>query len=188
MSAEPFEILRKILFSEKKENSLKYLWKRSSWWILVSSVPFILSCGSADAETQHFLCFATANGFFTALSCPLSSSLHVASTKWIHELAKRPLGEMESCRRDSEFFRRKCKEFLTNHKTCSEGNVQCVWTETFSVTLKTTKKSAASKVFFFLFDVIQCQCVPRGFPGKTRRRQQDGETAGLAESSPAAVH
>lgn len=43
--------------------------------------PVILSCGSADADTQHFLSFATANAFFTALSGPLSSSLPVASTK-----------------------------------------------------------------------------------------------------------
>lgn len=73
--------LKKIFIFWKNENNLYYLWKRSGWWILVSSVPFILSCGSADVGTQHFLSFATANAFFTVLSCPLSSSLPVASAK-----------------------------------------------------------------------------------------------------------
>lgn len=158
--------VKKIFIFWKNENNLNYLWKRSSWWILVSSVPFIPSRGSADVET-HFLSFATVNAFSTVLSCPLSSSLPVASTKWIHELAKRPLGETENCRKGSEFFRRKCKEFLTNHETHSEGNVQHVWTEALSVTLKTTKKSAASKVWGFFFSMLFSASVfPEASPAK----------------------
>lgn len=45
---------------------------------------------------QLSLSFATDNVFFTVQSCPLSSSLPVASTKQIRELVKRPLGEMEN--------------------------------------------------------------------------------------------
>lgn len=106
---------------------------------------------------------------FTALSCSLSSTLSVASTDWINELAKRLFGEMENCRRHSEFFMRKYEEFLTTHKIRSEGIVQCAWTETLSVTLKTTTKKVLLQGFFSFQSYLVPVC-SQGFPKKTHRR------------------
>jgi len=71
------------------------------------------------------------------------------------------MGEMENCRRETEFFRREHKEFLTNHKTShSGGNVQRVWTKTLSVTLKTTKKVPLQKFFFFFSMLFSARVFP----------------------------
>lgn len=71
---------------------------------------------------------------------------------------------MENCRREGEFFMRKYEEFLTTHRIRSEGIMQCTWTETVSVTLKTTTKKVLLQSFFYFQIYLVPVCLFTRFP------------------------
>lgn len=140
-----------------------------------SSVPGILL--SRDAAFL-FLCHSWC--FLTALACPFSSSLLVASTKRIVELAKGPLGAIENSVVETVNFS------IENVKSFSQPQDRlgryCFMHANLD-TLRTSYENNNNKNiplqkfvgFFFLFNVIQCQSVCRCFPCKTCTRQRDWE-------------